>query len=180
MLQIITQTNWTDACQAIGALISIPAAIVGFIFFFRKDREKTEQIAKLSAIAANLNQMTSDSEKRYIQTRKPIIEILIKNQSNVEQLMIFFENRNTTSAIADFNLVNVNDNQIIKHPITDDKGVQKFAMTVKYFQHYSDLPQLKIEYTTSEGYIFESTFHMVSENPKAGTIGANVSPPNIK
>ncbi|MGV3611808.1 MAG: hypothetical protein ACO1N0_12710 [Fluviicola sp.] len=180
MLQTIIQISWTDACQAIGALISIPAAIVGFIFFFRKDKEKAEQISKLSAIAANLNQMTSDSEKRYIQTRKPIIEILIKNQYSAEQLMILFENRNTTSAVINFNLVNVNDAQIIKHPITDDKGIQKFAMTVKYFQHYSDLPHLKIEYTTSEGYIFESTFQMVSENPRAGTIGANVSPPSIK
>lgn len=47
-------SSLTDWIQSIAALIAIPGAIVGFIFLFRKDKEKENQIKKLSDIAIKL------------------------------------------------------------------------------------------------------------------------------
>lgn len=47
-------SSLTDWIQCVAAIIAVPGAIFGFIFLFRKDKEKEAQITKLANIAMKI------------------------------------------------------------------------------------------------------------------------------
>src|SRR3989344_5489597 len=112
-----------------------------------------------------LRDLGDDSEKRYAQTRKPLINTKIINQPLISALTIYFQNANKESAVIDFEIMNIQSSLIIKHPLKDIGGVQEFSARITYSQHYSDLQKLAIRYTMSEGYEFISSIELVSEKP---------------
>lgn len=66
----------TDWIQAVAAIIAVPGAIAGFIFLFRKDKDKEEQIKQLTEIVTKF-----DAQNTIIQEGNN----LIGNQVNILQ-----------------------------------------------------------------------------------------------
>ena len=158
---------WTDVWQTIAALISIPAAIVGFIILFIKDRNKENQIQKLSDIAENLKEMVADSEKRYIQTRKPIITISIHHLPENQAIKVVLINSNQQSHVRYYAPLDIASN---KYSISaSNRAGEKQDLSILFY--YKDSPQeydrsvIQVKYVTTEGYIFKQLLQFdVSKN----------------
>jgi hypothetical protein len=148
---------WTDVWQTIAALIGIPATIVGFIILFVKDHNKENQIKKLSEIASNLQDMVVSSEKRYIQTRKPIINIRVEVKEDIKAVKLRIYNFNQTSQVQSCEPI---DFERSKYDIlSDDMNHETQELGMLFYYDRSpeeyDRSVIQIRYQMTEGYTFK-------------------------
>lgn len=149
--------SWTDQVQAWAALIGVPATIIGIIVLLIRDRHKENQIQKLGDIAGQLNQMLADSEKRYIQTRKPIIDIKIHNLVDMKSIKLEFHNFNQTSHVQYYEPIDLPRDKydIVVDNLTSKK--QEFGILFNYDESPIEYNRsvIHIKYITTEGYTFK-------------------------
>lgn len=170
--------SWTDITQAMAACVSVPAAIVGFIYFFRKDKDKEKQIQKLSEVVNHLSKMVDQSEKRYVETRKPILKITA-TRTEEQKIHLQFENWNLHSLIQSYSIVNKDPNSVIKWVSTSNEKLQEFAV-----EFDSNLgsggdggDMLRMNYETTEDYKFRQDIYLFS---KMGELTVFQNPIKIK
>jgi hypothetical protein len=145
---------WTDVWQTIAALIGIPATIVAFIILFIKDRNKENQINKLSSIADNLNKIAVDSERRYKISKKPYIEI--KGEYLEEGFIgLVFINSNPNTSISDYVALDSKTNERVgfTHQARDSNGKQKMPLNIEAEEVPMGI-KITVKYLTTEGFLY--------------------------
>jgi hypothetical protein len=156
---------WTDVWQTIASLISIPAAIVSFIILFIKDNNKENQIKKLSEIAENLKEMVADSEKRYIQTRKPIITIAFLHLEAIKAIKVTLINTNQQSQIQFYEPIDLVRS---KYDISanNNTGEKQELNLLFYYDNLLEFDRtvIQMKYTTTEGYEFKQLLNFDVNN----------------
>lgn len=158
------QQPWTDVTQTIVALLGLIATIIGVYVLLRRDKDKEEQIKKLSDIAANLNQMALVSEKRYIQTRKPILDIKATVLKNRKEIKLKFTNLNLTSTVENYRVTNLY-RKYYDTIISDLKSThQEFGIILHYENYPDEFQVLQMRYETTEEYVFVQTLIIFYED----------------
>ena len=155
MLMIVEQPMWTDIWQTIAAVIGIPATIVGFIILFIKDRNKENQIQKLSDIASHLSKMVDDSENRYVQTRRPILDIEAERIDN-KQIRLLFKNWNLNSIVQKYSITNLEPNSYMTWVSNENSQFQEFSIEADFHiePSFDGAQFYSLRYETIEGYVF--------------------------
>lgn len=163
MLLTIEEPMWTDVWQTIAALIGIPATIVGFIILFIKDRNKENQIQKLSEIASHLSKMAVDSENRYIHTRRPIFDIEVIRLGK-KRLQLIFKNRNLNSIVKEYNITNLNPDSYIRwaSDVNSQFQVFKIDLDSELGSPHDGAQILEMKYRMIEGYVFDQVLGLKS------------------
>lgn len=88
---LMLTAEWTDIAQALGAIVSIPAAIVAFVVLFQRDKEKTEAVNQLAKQTAELAKQTAHFEQRERQRKnqiKPYFDFRSEAKMNEEHWML--------------------------------------------------------------------------------------------
>ncbi|MCH2229649.1 MAG: hypothetical protein MK105_04830 [Crocinitomicaceae bacterium] len=133
----------------------------GFTLFsiwklFLKDRQKTEQITKLSSIAESMKDQLDLNEKRYKNLIRPNITAtayLTQPAPPAELLSIKFINTNTSSTIetVEFPQIPHGVNSLMKVALSTNNEVQTFGVQLRGNKIPSGIV-LSVDYITEDGY----------------------------
>ncbi|MNK32889.1 hypothetical protein D3C87_513600 [compost metagenome] len=148
------QQPWTDVTQTIAAIIGLIATIIGVYVLLRRDKDKEEQIKKLGDIAGQLNRMLADSEKRYVQTRKPVLDIDGTYLKTRKEIILKFTNFNPTSQVLSYEPIDLDRKlfNIIVDNLTSTH--QEFGVMLHYKESVDEFQVIEMKYVMSEGYMF--------------------------
>lgn len=140
----------------IGGVIAASVALITLWKLVKKDKKREAEIASLTTIAEQLTNMQKESEKRYKNTKKPLIDIEINHLKN-NSVTIKFTNSNIHSTIIGFEIPNkplLGFFSMTKTTINQTGNSQFFSVFLSYRDIAPDFFTLPIEYITEEGYKF--------------------------
>ncbi len=159
------ECNWTNIIQAIAALIAVPGVIISFWILVKRDKKRESEIASLSTIAQQLTNMQNESEKRYQNTKKPLIEIKIIHPKT-KRVTIDFINSNEKATLLNFNIDNIPDgfSSFSTTTINQSGKNQTFTASFVYKNSPPDFFIIPVEYITEEGYKFFQEISFQLEN----------------
>lgn len=151
---------WTDVWQTIAAIISIPAAIIGFLILFKRDKNKEAQIQNLSQIVVYLKSLVEDTEKRYRISKTPYIKITgaYLDEGNIG---LKFVNSNPNTSIFDYQSTSENENYFgFTHQVQDSDGKQFFYLNIP-IESAPLAYKVTMNYQTTENFIFEQNISVM-------------------
>lgn len=92
--------NWTEVAQVIIGFFGFGIAILTVRKLLKKDIERASEIHSLSAIASQLKDLQLLNERRYIDSKKPQLEISILRDGNL--YFVCFRNLNSNGQITSY------------------------------------------------------------------------------
>jgi len=154
---------WTDTAQAIASLIAVPGAIAAFIILFKKDKDKKEQIRKLSNIANHLSKMVDDSERRYIISKKPLISMAGSVDNTNMEINLTCLNSNPNTTINDYHPeIKDIEKPILINPVQDMDGRQRFLLNIPIEELPTNV-NVTMKYHTTEGFTYKQLITLTAK-----------------
>lgn len=164
--------NWTEVTQVIIGTLGVLATVITLWKLMSKDKQRESEIASLSSIASQLKDMLELNEKRYIESKKPHIEIELKRDMHY---FLHFKNTNSNSQITQFkreNLEGPNSGMVSK---ISNLGHNQFFSFSAHGVSIDKVMKIQMTYIVEETYTFKQLVSIHAEGMKIVVRGGIIS-----